>query len=190
MQYIPPFSLYWINMVHDYWMHRDDEAFVRQFLPGIRSVLEWYVGQIDPQSVCSAAGCHTGVSSTGYAPGGCPNVPAAPPEGEKAGSSIITLNLSSAMRDGAELLARFGDRAGAARYDSIGRQLAATTYEQCWDEQRGMLHDYIGSPTFSQHANIMGILTDAIPAEQRRRSSTASTADTTISRPLSTTVSI
>ena len=25
-QYIPPFSLYWINMVHDYWMYRDDPA--------------------------------------------------------------------------------------------------------------------------------------------------------------------
>lgn len=86
------------------------------------------------------------------------------------------------MRDGAELLARFGDRAGAARYDSIGRQLAATTYEQCWDEQRGMLHDYIGSPTFSQHANIMGILTDAIPAEQQQEVFNRIDSDTTISQ--------
>ena len=38
-QYIPPFSLYWIGMIHDYWMHRSDDAFVRSFLPGIRTVL-------------------------------------------------------------------------------------------------------------------------------------------------------
>ena len=38
-----------------------------------------------PQPVCSAAGCRTGVSSTGYAPGGCPNVPAARPKVKKPG---------------------------------------------------------------------------------------------------------
>lgn len=182
MQYIPPFSLYWINMVHDYWMHRDDEAFVRQFLPGIRSVLEWYVGQIDPATGMLRSRMPHWSFVDWVRAWWVPERPGCPPEGEKAGSSIITLNLSSAMRDGAELLARFGDRAGAARYDSIGRQLAATTYEQCWDEQRGMLHDYIGSPTFSQHANIMGILTDAIPAEQQQEVFNRIDSDTTISQ--------
>ncbi|HEY1214940.1 MAG TPA: hypothetical protein VGE93_15020, partial [Bryobacteraceae bacterium] len=41
-QYIPPFSLWWIGMVHDYWMYVDDPAFVKQMLPGIRAVLEFY----------------------------------------------------------------------------------------------------------------------------------------------------
>ena len=27
-QVIPPFSLFWINMVHDYWMNRDDKAYI------------------------------------------------------------------------------------------------------------------------------------------------------------------
>ena len=33
-QYIPPFSLWWIGMVHDYYMYVDDPAFVREMLPG------------------------------------------------------------------------------------------------------------------------------------------------------------
>lgn len=86
------------------------------------------------------------------------------------------------MRDGAELLARFGDgRVPRATIRSAG-SWPATTYEQCWDEQRGMLHDYIGSPTFSQHANIMGILTDAIPAEQQQEVFNRIDSDTTISQ--------
>ena len=36
-QYIPTFSPIWVAMVHDYWMHRDEPAYVRGFLPGIRS---------------------------------------------------------------------------------------------------------------------------------------------------------
>jgi hypothetical protein len=30
------FSLFWINMLHDYFMLRDDPAFVRTLLPGTR----------------------------------------------------------------------------------------------------------------------------------------------------------
>jgi hypothetical protein len=46
-QYIPTFSLIWVAMVHDYWMHRDDPAYVRALLPGVRGVLAWYERQVD-----------------------------------------------------------------------------------------------------------------------------------------------
>jgi hypothetical protein len=41
-QYIPPFSLWWIGMVHDYWMYVDDPQFVREMLPGVRAVLGFF----------------------------------------------------------------------------------------------------------------------------------------------------
>ena len=40
-QQIPPFSLWWIGMLHDYWMYRPDSGFVRDHLPGMRQVL-WF----------------------------------------------------------------------------------------------------------------------------------------------------
>ena len=43
-QYIPPFSLWWIGMVHDYWMYAGDEPFVRSMLPGVRAVLSFFAG--------------------------------------------------------------------------------------------------------------------------------------------------
>src|SRR5262249_19651136 len=42
LQVIPTFSLWWVCMIHDYWMHRKDDAFVRSHLNGIASVLNWY----------------------------------------------------------------------------------------------------------------------------------------------------
>ena len=41
-QYIPPFSLWWIGMVHDYYRYVDDPAFVREMLNGVRAVLGFY----------------------------------------------------------------------------------------------------------------------------------------------------
>src|SRR5690606_24011970 len=43
-QQIPPFSLWWIGMLHDYWMYRPDSAFVKSLPPGMRQVLHWYDG--------------------------------------------------------------------------------------------------------------------------------------------------
>lgn len=50
LQIIPTFSLFWVSMVHDYWMHRRDDEFVRQFLPAINEVLMWYKDRIDKKT--------------------------------------------------------------------------------------------------------------------------------------------
>ena len=41
-QVIAPFSLFWVHMVHDYWMLGQDDNFVKQFLPDIKKVLDWH----------------------------------------------------------------------------------------------------------------------------------------------------
>lgn len=38
-QYIPPFSLYWIGMMHDLWWYRSESQFLRPFLPNMREAL-------------------------------------------------------------------------------------------------------------------------------------------------------
>ena len=46
-QVIPTFSLFWVTMVHDFWMHRKDDAFVSARLDGIERVLRWHETRID-----------------------------------------------------------------------------------------------------------------------------------------------
>ncbi|RYD95558.1 MAG: hypothetical protein EOP54_15595 [Sphingobacteriales bacterium] len=41
-QYIPTFSLWYLGMLHDYWMYGKDEAFVKDKLPGERQVLSFF----------------------------------------------------------------------------------------------------------------------------------------------------
>jgi alpha-L-rhamnosidase len=41
-QYIPAFSMWWIAMVHDHWMHRGDRTFLVSMLPGVRAVMEFF----------------------------------------------------------------------------------------------------------------------------------------------------
>lgn len=183
-QFIPPFSLYWINMVHDYWMHRDDEAFVRSMLPGVKTILEWYAGMVDPATGMVRSGVpHWNFVDwvPAWWPPRTPG-PGTPPESDRYGSAIVTLHMADALRDAAQLMARFGEDDLAARYDALGNSLKQNTYNRCWDEGRGLLRDYVGSPTFSQHANIMGILTDAIPQADQRTVFERLDSDTTLAQ--------
>lgn len=50
-QIIPTFSLLWIGMVHDFWRYRGDADFVRAQVPGIRSVLDWYLTRQRPDGL-------------------------------------------------------------------------------------------------------------------------------------------
>ncbi len=54
MQLTPTFSLAWVLMIHDYWMHRPEESFARQFLPGIREVFDWYETQFSELGLVKA----------------------------------------------------------------------------------------------------------------------------------------
>ena len=63
-QFIPPFSLLWVGMVHDYWTWRDDPAFVRRQLAGTRTVLDWFTRAGCGRTASSDA-CPGGTSSTG-----------------------------------------------------------------------------------------------------------------------------
>jgi hypothetical protein len=45
--------LFWIGMLHDYWRHRPDTAFVQQYLSGIKEVLDWHAKYVDKNNMLS-----------------------------------------------------------------------------------------------------------------------------------------
>ncbi|MDD3108392.1 MAG: alpha-L-rhamnosidase C-terminal domain-containing protein, partial [Alistipes sp.] len=163
-QYIPPFSLYWVGMVHDYWMHRDDDAFVANFLPGVRTVLGWFARQIDPQTGLLAPNLPHW-NFTDWAPQWPVGVA---PQSDSSGSAITTLHFAWTLQQASELMSHFGRTAEAKEYRAWSEQLTAAVYRQCWDAERGLLRDYLHAPSFSQQVNVMGILSNAIPVKQQQ----------------------
>lgn len=168
-QYIPPFSLYWINMVHDYWMHRDDEAFVKSCIPGVKTVLEWFADKVNPET-----GMLGGVPHWNFVdwPREWPwnnekPLGGVPPGAITGGSAILSLQFAYTLKDAVELLNRFGEPELGARYQSLYQTLCSNTYKRCWIEQKQMLADDLNQTSYSQHANIMGILSDAVPQEKQ-----------------------
>lgn len=167
-QVIPTFSLFWISMIHDYWMHSDDPSFVQSFEIGIRSVLDWYKRRIDANGMLGPMEWWNFVDwpdkwpwTTQARIGGVPD------GAENGNSSIITLQLAYTLLQAADLMDSFQEHQSAQKYRAMAEGLKRAALEWCWDEQRNLLADTPEKKAFSQHANIMAVLTDTIPAQQQ-----------------------
>lgn len=166
-QVIPTFSLFWVCMVHDYWMHRQDDAFVKSMLPGILSVLNWHeqrlakTGLNGPLEWWNFVDWSDWKNAKGEIAGG---VPAG---ARKGGSSILSLQQAYTYFRAGDLLAHYGQNERAENYRELARKLNKAVYTQCWDAGRGLFADTPDKTSFSQHANILAVLTNSVPLEQQ-----------------------
>jgi hypothetical protein len=157
-QLIPTFSLWWIGMLHDYWMYGRDTGFVREKLPGERQVLDYF------RRWQRADGSLKGVpywaftdwvDSPGWESGMAP-------AGADGSSSVLDLQLLWAYQLAAEMETRAGIPAYAASYRTRAAQLKETIRRKYWDSGRGLFADRPEKDLFSQHANSLAILTGVV----------------------------
>ena len=171
MQIIPTFSLFWVSMVHDYWMHRRDDEFIKSFLPGVEQVLAWHEERLDKNTQMNGSlewwnfvdwsWPWSNEERSGGVPDGARN----------GGSSILSLQYVYTLKQAAELFRYFGEDERLLLKSSFteGRaaRIALETRRLCWDKKRQLLADTPEKQAFSQHANIWAVLTDAVPKEEQ-----------------------
>ncbi len=166
-QVIPPFSLIHVAMVHDFHMHRDDPAFVRRLLPGVRTILDWYGRQVDSTGMLGPMPYWNFLDwapewDRGVAPGA-----------DDGHSAAISLLYAYALRRAAELEDGVGTPGVGAAYRARADAIVRATRMRTWDAARGLFRDRIEVPagstaTFSQQTNVLGILVGAVPATEQR----------------------
>jgi alpha-L-rhamnosidase len=86
-----------------------------------------------------------------------------PPGGSSGGSAILSLQFAYALHDAAELEKSFGNALMGREYELLAGKISNSTLNLCWDPSRELISDTPDKKSFSQHANIMALLTDAIP---------------------------
>lgn len=166
-QFIPPYSLVWINMVHDFMMHRDDPEFVRGFIPGITSIVEWHSRYIDTETGMLGKVPYWNFVDwadewpwdTNLRIGGVPS------GGMDGNSSILTLQFAYTLKEAAALMAFAGKHSLAEEYYSMAQSLNTAVMENTWSTEKKLIADTPNKTVFSQHANIMAILSGALENE-------------------------
>ena len=161
-QYIPSFSLWWIGMAHDYWRYVDDPEFIRGTLPGIRDVLRFFqnlqkengsLGQLPPWRYMDWA--------PEWQNGDAPS--------EADGSSgPHDFLLAMAFQWAAELETALGSTANAEAYRKRRAQLFQTIPSLYWDAEKRLYADTPKRALFSQHTNILAVLSGLVEGAAAR----------------------
>jgi alpha-L-rhamnosidase len=161
-QAIPTFSLLWVGMVHDFWMYRNDPAFVREQLVGTRTALDWFLRHQRPDGLLDALFWWPFVdwgSDFGFG---------IPPEDRDGGSTSMALQFVEALRNAADLETALGDPSRAATYSAAADRTVAGVKQLCWNSEYALFADTPSQKHFSQHANILAVWLDVVPREQQQ----------------------
>jgi alpha-L-rhamnosidase len=175
-QQIPTFSLWWIAMIHDYYMYRNDNRFVADKLPGVRQVLDFFGRYQQADGSLKNAPYW---EFTDWANGKDWNGGVAP-IGANGNSSVLDMQLLLAYQTAAELETALGSKEYAAKYQKLAAQLKQTIRSKYWVASKGFYADRPEKDLFSQHANALAILNGVATPEQAKTISRKMLTDTSL----------
>lgn len=169
LQVIPPYSLFWVDMVYDYWMHRDDPGFVRSFSDGIEAVLGYFIKRIDSETgLLGKIGYWNFVDWTDQWQRNEVMQGGVPKGGVSGRSAILSLHLAYSCRHAAEIFRYLGMTDRAKYYEEIALQITNAVRQHCWDQSRKYFADTPDKDEFSMHAQMFAVLTGAVPEEEQQ----------------------
>ena len=157
-QIISTFSLWYIGMLHDYWMYRLDSNLVKSKLPGTRAILDFFSRYQQADGSLKDVPYWKFVDWVNWNYG-------MPPMGKNGNSSILDMQLLWAYQQAAEMEAHMGMPAYAELYRKRAAQLKQTIQNKYWVPARNLYADNEDKTSFSQHANSLAILTGMVKNE-------------------------
>ncbi|WP_116789824.1 alpha-L-rhamnosidase-related protein [Flavobacterium psychrotrophum] len=153
-QIIPPFSLWYICMLHDYWMYRGGDDFIKDKLVGARGILDFFSKYQQADGSLKGTPYWTFVDWAGNLGGGL--------AGSDGSAAIYDLQLLWAYQVAAEMEAKLGMQDYATLYGQKAAQLKATIERKYWNASKRLYADTVEKTGYSQHVNALAILTGLV----------------------------
>ncbi len=164
-QQIPPFSLWWIGMVHDFYKYRNDNEFVKSMLPGSREILRWFFKLQKPDGTLNKVPYWNFTDwseDPDWQAGRAPYT-------AKGESSALDFQLLWALQNALELEQRFGSPERVAEYSKKIALLQKSVKAIYWDKQKGIFSDTPEFKHYSQHPNALAVLTGTVTGEEAKK---------------------
>ena len=162
------FSLLWPTMVRDYGMWRDDAAFVRSMLPGVRSMLAEFEALVHEDGLLHHV---PGWPFIDWVPEWDSNNAAwlGYEDGVRAGdSSLINLFWVRSLQAGAQIEEAYGEPQLASYYQDKARKTFNLVIERYWDKKRNLLRNTRVDDSVSEHAQILALITGYLDAKKTK----------------------
>jgi len=155
---IPGFEAIYIQMVHDYARLRRNDTLVRDLLPTIRRQIGHFLEHRSADGLIRLPGWNfvDWLAEYGWK-NGCP------PHGENGGGATLTWLLVLALQNAAELEHLFGDPVHEKRAEEAAVELKSAARKIFFDPKRGCYAEDEQHTVFSEHANVIAMLTEPHP---------------------------
>ncbi|MFT3787586.1 MAG: hypothetical protein QM770_15705 [Tepidisphaeraceae bacterium] len=154
-QTIPPFSWWWVAMVHDQLMWCDRPEETASHLPGMRAVLDASLQRVNRDGLYEPGAGWNFVDWVDGWPGGVPRGGADRP------TAPIHLQLAYVIGLAAEVEQAIGEPTLAERYRAAHERMIRAGSAAFFDKRRGLFADDTAHEFFSEHAQALAILSDA-----------------------------
>ncbi|MDX2302179.1 MAG: alpha-L-rhamnosidase C-terminal domain-containing protein [Microscillaceae bacterium] len=161
LQYIPPYSLFWINMLQDYHMLRHDDAFVKKYMGQVTSILLWFEDKLREDRLLGPMPWWSYVDVT-------PDFDKSSPPGSwTGGSAVLTLQYLYALQEAIPLLEYFQKSELVQHFQTLSAQIREAVLKQTYVSEKQLFADTPDRDHFSQHANLLAILTNTAEKNQQ-----------------------
>ena len=183
-QIIPPFSLWWTAMVHDYALWRGDPDFVRSLLPGVRTVLETYLQLRNRDGLVQAP---AGWNFMDWVPEWTTTTNdvrnwGVPPDGEFGANGLINWLTILSLRLIADVEEWMGESELAARDRREAANLATSADRAFWDARRNLYAEDVKHQHFTEHTQCLALLSGCLDAGRQAKVAAALVADPALAR--------
>lgn len=161
-QYIPPFSLWWIAMLHDYMMYRGDKEFIKEMMPVCRAIVHFFESRKDSTGLLRLIP-YWNFTDWAETPGWRAGVP---PGAFDSYSAMMDLQLLMAYQNAKALELFAGYNEVALDYQQKANALTSNIRKVYWDNSRKLFADTKEKNFFSQHTNTLAVLTGLIKGKE------------------------
>ncbi|MEK6796895.1 MAG: alpha-L-rhamnosidase [Spirochaetota bacterium] len=165
VQVIPPFSLWWIAMVHDFAMWRGDAVFVRERMPGVRAVVEHWLSRQEESGLIRSP---DGWNFVDWVSGWRAGIPSGGEPSRGEFSSILNLHMAYTLHRTAELEDSMGEAALAERCRDRAAAIVSAATKKFYDKRTGLFTDDLEHKNFSEHAQCLAVLSGAVKGAAAR----------------------
>ncbi len=162
-QIIPTFSLWWVGMLHDYAMWRDDMEFVGERMRGVRAVLELFRSWVNEDDLVEVP---KGWNFVDWVPKWNWGLP---PDAEFGVSGIINWQAVLMLEHAADLETMLGDLDMAQRNRKLALQIAKVADKAFWSEEKGIYADDLAKTSWSEHSQCLALLSGHVAESKRER---------------------
>ena len=170
-QVIPDYSCDWIHMVEDYALQTGDTDLIRDYLPVMDGILQYYDHHINKDGLIEGLGYWQFADWVAEWERGVPNAD------RHGASSLHSLRYVLALQSAARMC-RMAERSGLGdEYASRGEAILRAVKSTCFDRERGMLREGPSFAEFTQHTQAMAVLAGGLSGEEAMTAMTHAMSD-------------